>query len=220
MDKTWELFIQDTPDEKPVFLQLDNYSVQATNFFKRRAKKDEVLLVYTQGSCTDLQAVIGDEMGRFLKTKVAEFYRQDFESSQERTDAYTDGKVSASERRILVSRWLGEAWKIWKSFPGMITTSFKRMGAFNDIHGRENHLVKVRNMYSYEVPPRGSPRLEAPTKEEVLEIIIKEREAKRSALARQATDKQKKLVIARNEKRTKYILEKMSNPESRRQAPI
>ena len=62
-------------------------------------------------------------------------------------------------------------------------------------------------MYCYEVPPRGSPRLEAPTKEEVLEIIRKEREAKRSALARQATDKQKKLVIARNEKRTKYILE-------------
>ena len=109
MDKTWELFIQDIPDERPVFLQLDNYSVQATNFLKRRAKKDEVLLVYTQGGCTDLQAVIDDEMGRFLKTKVAEFYRQDFESSQERTDAYTDGKVSASERRILVSRWLGEA---------------------------------------------------------------------------------------------------------------
>ena len=102
----------------------------------------------------------------------------------------------------------------------MITTSFKRMGAFNDIHGRENHLVKVRNMYSYEVPPPGSPRLEAPTKEEVLEIIRNEREAKKSALARQATDKQKKLVIARIEKRTKYILQKMSNPESRIQAPI
>ena len=158
-------------------------------------------------------------MGRFLKTKVAEFYRQDFESSQERTDAYTDGKVSASERRILVSRWLGEAWRIWKSFPGMITTSFKRMGAFNDIHGRENHLVKVRNMYSYEVPPRGSPLLEA-TKEEVLEIIRNEREAKKNTLARKATDKQRKLFIARNEKRTKYILEKMNNPESRARAPI
>ena len=159
-------------------------------------------------------------MDRFLKTKVAEFYRQDFESSQERTDAYTDGKVSASERRILVSRWLGEAWRILKSFPGMITTSFNRMGAFYDIHGRENHLVKVRNMYSYEVPARGSPQLEAPTKEEVLDVITKERETKRSTLARQATDKQKKLVIARNEKRTKYILEKMSSPESRIQDPV
>ena len=102
----------------------------------------------------------------------------------------------------------------------MITTSFNCMGAFNDIHRRENHLVKVRNMYSYEVPPRGSPRLEAPTKEEVLEIIRNEREAKKNTLARKATDKQRKLFIARNEKRTKYILEKMNNPESRAQAPI
>ena len=94
------------------------------------------------------------------------------------------------------------------------------MGAFNDIYGRENHLVKVRNMYSYEVPPPGSPRLEAPTKEEVLEIIRKEREAKRNTLARKATEKQRILIIARNEKRTKYIMEKMSNPENRTQAPV
>ena len=75
------------------------------------------------------------------------------------------------------------------------------MGAFNDINGGENHLVKVRNMYSYEVPPPGSPRLEAPTKEEVLEIIRKEREAKRNTLARKATKKQRMLVIARDEKK-------------------
>ena len=55
-------------------------------------------------------------------------------------------------------------------------------------------------MYSYEVPPPGSPRLEAPTKEEVLEIIRKEREAKRNTLARKATEKQMILTIARNEK--------------------
>ena len=130
------------------------------------------------------------------------------------------GRFVVGSKNATNERWLGEAWRIWKSFPGMITTSFKRMGAFNDINGGENHLVKVQNMYSYEVPPPGSPRLEAPTKEEVLEIIRKEIETKRKTLARQATDKQKKLVIARNEKRTKYILEKMSNPESRTAAPV
>jgi len=31
------------------------------------------------------------------------------------------------------------------------------MGAYNDIRGRENHLVRVRRMLTYKVPEFGTP---------------------------------------------------------------
>ena len=41
-----------------------------------------------------------------------------------------------------------------------ITKAFKN----NDIHGRENHLVKVQGVSNYEVPSKDSPQLEDPLK--------------------------------------------------------
>ena len=56
------------------------------------------------------------------------------------TGAMENGDVSASQRRILFTKWLGNAWKEFTTeHHDQITDAFKRYGMYNDIHCRENH---------------------------------------------------------------------------------
>ena len=76
-----------------------------------------------------------------------------------------NGQVSASEHRILFTHWLAAAWKDYTSnCQAEITKAFKRCGQFNDMDGRENHLVKVQGVPDYKPPAKNDPRLEDPLK--------------------------------------------------------
>ena len=58
------------------------------------------------------------------------------------------GKVTAAERRVLFTKWLAEAWEDFTTnHQDQITNAFKRCGMFNDINGKENHLVKLDKRY-------------------------------------------------------------------------
>ena len=41
----------------------------------------------------------------------------------------------------------------------MITKAFKKCGMFNDVNGKENHLVKLKRMPDYEPPVKSDPPL-------------------------------------------------------------
>ena len=58
---------------------------------------------------------------------------------------------------MLFVKWLADAWEDFTTnHPEMITNAFKRCGMFNDIEGRENHLVKIRRAPAYKVPAKDS----------------------------------------------------------------
>ena len=45
-----------------------------------------------------------------------------------------------------------------------ITNVFKRCGQFNDVNGRENHLVKIQGVPDYKPPKKSDPWLVDPLK--------------------------------------------------------
>ena len=97
------------------------------------------------------------------------------ESSQERLNAWSDGKVSASERRILMTRWAGDAWDTLSSMT--IIKAFKHCGVANDINGKENDKVRVQNLRTYKPPEKDQAEPMKPlTESEIKEW--KEAEAK------------------------------------------
>ena len=57
----------------------------------------------------------------------------------------------------------------------MITRVFKRCGLCNDIDGRENHLVRVRQFRDYKVPELGAPKALPLSKEEISMLDTKEK---------------------------------------------
>ena len=46
-----------------------------------------------------------------------------------------------------------------------ITKAFKLCGQFNDVHGRENHLVKIQGLPEYKPPAKSDPWLIDPLSE-------------------------------------------------------
>ena len=67
----------------------------------------------------------------------------------------------------MFTKWAAEAWEDYSTNnQAEITAAFKRCGMFNDVDGRENHLVKVQGCPDYEVPAKGSEP------EPVVEILV------------------------------------------------
>ena len=96
---------------------------------------------------------------------MVKLYKKDLESSRERLEQWKNGDITTSERRILFTKWAAEAWEDYSTNnQAEITAAFKRCGMFNDVDGRENHLVKVQGCPDYEVPAKGSEPELAPRK--------------------------------------------------------
>ena len=92
-------------------------------------------------------------------------YKEDLESSEARLNQWKNGKVSAAQRRILFTKWLAEAWEDYTTnCQEEITTAFKKAGMYNDIDGRENHLVKLPGLKEYKPPLKEDPLPELPKK--------------------------------------------------------
>ena len=104
--------------------------------------------------------------GNEIKKRVTnDGYKADLDSSEERLNQWKDGKVSAAERRILFTKWLGDAWEDYSTnCQEEITNAFKKAGMYNDIHGRENHLIKVTMMPEYVAPKKDDPLPDLPKK--------------------------------------------------------
>ena len=59
---------------------------------------------------------------------------------------------------ILFTKWLGRAWEEFTTERhDVITDAFKRCGMYNDIHSKENHLVKIQRLKDYVVPAKDCP---------------------------------------------------------------
>ena len=141
----------------PVMLGLDNWECQNSDTFHQKADKMGISLVYTPENCTDLVAVTDAGPGNEIKRRMVALYKKDLESSPERLNMWKNGKVSASERRILYTKWLGESWEDFtQNHQDQITKAFKRCGMFNAIDGSENHLIKIpryHGQYEISKPP-------------------------------------------------------------------
>ena len=69
--------------------------------------------------------------------------------------------MSASERRILFTHWLAEAWEDYTTnCQEEITNAFKRY----DMDGKENDLAKMQGVPEYKAPAKGDPKMEDPLK--------------------------------------------------------
>jgi hypothetical protein len=154
-------FDEQTKSQGKRILGLDGWGPQSTADYQADAKDRDVKLSYSPEECTDETAVTDRDLGNEVKSHmVKKGYKPDLEKSDERLEAWKSGKVTTSERRILFTKWLGDAWDhVCAEKSDMITKSFKKCGMFNDVDGKENHLVKLKRMPAYEPPAKSDPPL-------------------------------------------------------------
>ena len=118
-------------------------------------KSRGIKAVSVPSNCTELGAVTDVGPGNMIKSTMKELFKVDFD---QRHNDWTDNKIKMSEIRVLLTKWLGESWtKFCDEKQDYITERFKSVGFFNDIHGRENHLVKVPKVKDYSPPKKDDP---------------------------------------------------------------
>ena len=72
------------------------------------------------------------------------FCRKNLESYKERLCQWNQGKVSAGERLILLTKWLAEAWEDYtQNHQDQFTKALKRCGMYNALDGSENNLIQI-----------------------------------------------------------------------------
>ena len=70
---------------------------------------------------------------------------------QENLDDYVQGRISASDRRILFTKWVGKAWEEISGKKEMIIRSFKKCGISVDIDGSEDDQINIEGLENFEV---------------------------------------------------------------------
>ena len=67
-------------------------------------------------------------------------------------DQYTDGTINASQWRVLMAQWVGEAWSKVGKMKDSIIRSFKKCGLSVASDGSENDEVNTEDMPKYQIP--------------------------------------------------------------------
>ena len=79
--------------------------------------------------------------------------RQQFEKHQEENlKRYTEGKISASEGRLLATKWVGTARTEVGFNRDMVVCSFKKCGISLSLDGSENGEIHIESIEEYELP--------------------------------------------------------------------
>ena len=99
--------------------------------------------------CTSRVQVVDVMVNKPFKDEVRRLFENHLDSNFER---YVEGKISASERRVLMTKWVGEAWSKVGKMKDSIIRSFKKCGLSVALDGSEDDQVNIEGIPNYQTP--------------------------------------------------------------------
>lgn len=136
--------ISDKTSEKIFFA--DNVSFQQEKQFHEACRKKVNASVYLlPENHTDKVQPIG--IGKLFKTKVGEAMERWLEED-ENLDLWHD-KISAKDRRILMTKWAGEAWTELSSNMDLFTKLFHKTGCLLTADGSDDDKIQPQGLEPY-----------------------------------------------------------------------
>ena len=105
-------------------------------------------ITYVPGGCTSLVQPVDVSFNKPFKSAVE---RQATQHMQENLDSYVHGRINASARRVLFTKWVGQAWEEVSADKEMIVRSFKKCGISVPIDGSEDDQIHIQGLEDYAV---------------------------------------------------------------------
>jgi hypothetical protein len=150
--KFFGLWLQTEHVDEETLLLCDGLDSQKTPEFKNILQTNLCSRLISPPDCTDCLQAVDAGLGGLVKFKMS----QEFEKWLEVDDnlhQWEDGSVSASDKRVLLTRFLGSAWEEIFSNPHYHPrTYFERTGSLMTVDGSEDNLIQIKGC-SYTVPP-------------------------------------------------------------------
>ena len=107
-----------------------------------------VTMFYTIGGCTSLIQPLDMCFNKPFKLAIE---RLATEHMQDNLDAYVKGQFNASARRVLFTKWVGEAWEDVSANSDMVIRSFKKTGIALAVDGSEDGVVNIKDLEGYRI---------------------------------------------------------------------
>lgn len=134
-----ELFSNQILESEESILFLDNLHGHRCKEYKSLAKKSSIIPFYTPPDSTDLCAVNDHHIGKMVKTRVKKLFKEKYLQTSQ---VWDEGEVSMSDKRVMMTKFLGEAWDSMKADHSSVLKAFQACGACNAIDGSEDYLIK------------------------------------------------------------------------------
>ena len=127
----------------------DVHRAQQTDSVKELLKKHKTSLVNVPPGCTSRVQVVDVWINKPFKDELRSLFEDHLDKN---LDQYVDGKINASQRRVLMTKWVGEAWSKVGKMKDSIIRSFKKCGLSVALDGSENDEVNIEGLPEYQMP--------------------------------------------------------------------
>ena len=126
----------------------DVHRAQQTNSVKELLTKHKTSLVNVPPRCTSRDQVVDVLINKPFKDEVRSLLEDHLDKN---LDQYVNGKINASQRRVLMTKWVGEAWSKVGKMKDSIIRSFKKYGLSVALDGNENDDVNMEGLPEYQM---------------------------------------------------------------------
>ena len=144
-------------------LFVDNLTAQQTEEFKDAVAGQNGIVWYGLRNATDLWQVVDAGIAQTLKVLVGHNYQQWLDEGENADLWFGLHKgLSAMQRRILITHWVGNAWKrlCGPEYTNLRARCWEKTGCLMTADGSEDHRISPEGLPDYKIPP---PILYLPT---------------------------------------------------------
>lgn len=130
-------------------LVADVHRAQQTDEVRQLLQTKKTLLINIPPGCTSRVQPLDVSVNKPFKDAVRTQFEKHLNGN---LTLYTQGKILASEQRVVLTRWVENAWDHICSNTEMVKRSFKKCGINVNIDGSENALVHLEGISEYVMP--------------------------------------------------------------------
>ena len=142
---SWKPYVKEE-----ILLVLDLHKAQKTDRIKQLLGECHTTTVFVPAGCTSIVQPLDVSFNAPFKKKVESAALQHV---QENLDGYLNGRFTAGERCILMTKWVGEAWEDLAKNKEIVVRSFKKCGISVAPDGSEDTEIHLEGLEDYQVNP-------------------------------------------------------------------
>lgn len=129
-----------------MLLILDVHKAQKTDAILDLLDRSNTTPVYIPPGTTSLIQPLDVTFNKPFKSEVEKLAN---EHMQQNLEAYVRGDINASERSVLFTKWVGEAWERQSTKKEIVIRSFKKCGIAVAIDGSEDSEIHIEGIDDY-----------------------------------------------------------------------
>ena len=145
----YPLFPRHSTVRPPRLLSLDVFSGQKTKEVITSFKALKCTTSFIPGGTTGFIQVCDTVINKSLKSRIEELADQYIDENERE---WVEGKYSVSQRRVLLTKWVGQAWEdMHAKDSDMIRQAFVQVGLGLPIDGSRDHEIKIKDFPDVQV---------------------------------------------------------------------